>query len=126
MIKGIEHIALYSKDTKALADWYIKYLEAKIVVDTGNGVYFIAFPDNSMLELVNADKENQPTPLEAPGIRHLAITVDDFERAEAKIRKAGVEILQEPLVAPNGAKTMFFRDLDGNILHFIKRPSPLV
>lgn len=127
MIKGLEHIALYTKNAKALADWYVKYLETKIVVDTGNGVYFIAFSDGSMLEIVeNSKEENVPTPLETPGIRHLAITVEDFEAAEAKIREAKTEILQEPQVAPNGAKTMFFRDLDGNILHFIKRPKPLV
>ena len=127
MIKGIEHIALYTKNAKALTDWYVKYLGTKIVVDTGKGVFFVAFPDGSMLEIVeNSKEENIPTPLETPGIRHLAITVDDFEDAEAKIREANTEILQEPLVAPNGAKTMFFRDLDGNILHFIKRPEPLI
>ena len=126
MIKGIEHIALYSDDTKALADWYAKYLGVKIVSDNGKGVYFIAFPDGSMLELVKTDSKNQPTGLEVPGIRHLAIAVDDFEEAEAKIREADTEILQEPVTAPNGAKTMFFRDIDGNILHFIKRPKPLV
>ncbi len=127
MIKGIEHIALYTKDAKALTEWYIEYLGTKIVIDTGNGVYFIAFPDGSMLEIVENSKEKTiPMPLEAPGIRHLAITVDDFEGAEKKIREANTEILQEPIVAPNGAKTMFFRDLDGNILHFIKRPVSLV
>ena len=127
MIRGIEHIALYTKNAKALADWYVEYLETKIVVDTGKGVLFIAFPDGSMLEIVeNPDESTIPTSLETPGIRHLAITVDNFECAEGKVRKAGTEIMQEPLVAPNGAKTMFFRDLDGNILHFIKRPAPLI
>ena len=125
MIKGIEHIALYSKNTKELAKWYVEYLETKIVSDNGNGVYFIAFSDNSMLELVPATDENRPTGLNAPGIRHLAISVDDFDLAEAKIRKSCTEILQEPTVAPNGAKTMFFRDLDGNILHLISRKKPL-
>lgn len=127
MIIGIEHIAIYANDTKALADWYIKYLDVKVVSDNLKGVYFIAFSDNSMLELCpNPAEKNKIAELETPGIRHLAITVDDFDAAAAKIKESGVEILQEPTTAPNGAITMFFRDIEGNILHFIKRPSPLV
>ena len=42
MIAGIEHIAVCSKDTAALKDWYIKVFGMKQVYDNGKGTYFVA------------------------------------------------------------------------------------
>lgn len=127
MIIGIEHTAIYAKDTKALADWYVKYLDAEIVYDNGKGTYFVAFSNKSMIEICkNEAEENELTSLEKPGIRHIAITVDDFDAAVEKIKSANVEILKDASVSAKGIGTMFFRDIEGNILHFISRPAPLI
>lgn len=127
MITGIEHIAIFANDTKALADWYVKHLEAEIVYDNGKGTYFIAFANKSMIEVCKNDTDkNEPTSLEKPGLRHIAISVDNFEAAVDKIKASGAEIIQEASVSAKGIGTMFFRDIEGNILHFISRPKPLV
>ena len=127
MIIGIEHTAIYANDTKALANWYVKYLDAEIVYDNGKGTYFVAFSNKSMIEICkNEAEENELTSLEKPGIRHIAITVDDFDDAVEKIKSANVEILKDASVSAKGIGTMFFRDIEGNILHFISRPAPLI
>lgn len=127
MITGIEHVAIYANDTKKLSDWYVDLFGGSIVYDNGKGTYFVAFSDKSMIEFCKNDTEtNELTDLEKPGIRHIALSVDDFDGAVSKIKAANVEILKDATVAPNGIGTMFFRDIEGNILHIISRPNPLV
>ncbi len=124
---GIEHIAIYAKDTKALSDWYAKLFDGEVVYDNGKGTYFIAFSNKSMIEFCqNADADNVATALNVPGIRHIAFSVDDFESAVKTIKDSGAEILKDAEVSAKGIGTIFFRDPEGNILHLIARPTPLV
>ncbi len=126
MITGVEHIAIYAKDTKALTDWYVQMFDGKIVHDNGKGNYFVAFSNGSLIEISpNEAAENQPTAMDEAGIRHIALATDDLEAAAAKVRASGVEILKEAVVNAKGVGTMFFRDPDGNILHLISRVEPL-
>jgi len=127
MITGIEHFAIFAKDSKKLTEWYVENLNAKIVFQNDAGVYFIAFSDKSMIEICpNVDEENIPTKLNAPGLRHVALSVDNFEEAVERVRSLGVEIVEEPVTFPNGVGTMFFRDIEGNILHLISRKTSLI
>ena len=123
---GIEHVAVFAKDTKALSDWYKEVFDCKVVYDSGKGTYFIAFEDNSMIEFCTASTENIPSELTAPGLRHIAISVDDFDVLADRVRKTGAQIISEPVVNEKGVGTMFFRDPEGNILHLISRKTPLV
>lgn len=127
MIKGIEHVAIYSKDTKRLSEWYIKMFDGEIVYDNGKGTYFVAFSDKSMIEFcLNENTENDITELDRPGIRHIAFYVDNLNEATDRVVNENVEILKPMSVSAKGVGTMFFRDIDGNIVHFISRPSPLI
>ena len=123
---GIEHIAIFAKDTKGLSDWYKDLFDGEVVYDNGKGTYFIAFSDKSMIEFCSAVDENVPTEPSVAGIRHIAISVDDFDAAVAKIKAAGAPIVTDASVNAKGIGTMFFRDPEGNILHIIYRPEPLV
>jgi glyoxylase I family protein len=62
--------------------------------------------------------------MKTPGIRHLAIMVDDFDAAHAQLREKKVEFLGEPFTT-QGNRLVFFSDSDGNILHLIEREKPL-
>ena len=126
MITGIEHIGVYSSDTAALKDWYVRVLGFKVVYDNGKGTYFVAAPDGSMLELVTASENIGRFSDKASGLRHLALKVDNFEEAVEKLRREKVEVVTEPVVTPAGVRTFFFRDPDGNVLHLISRHQPLV
>lgn len=126
MITGIEHVAIFAKDTKTLSDWYVNMFDGKIVYDNGKGTYFVAFSDKSMIEFCVASTENTPTETSVAGVRHIALSVDDFDGAVKKVKQSGAEIITDASVNANGIGTMFFRDPEGNILHFISRPQPLV
>ena len=62
--------------------------------------------------------------LKDPGLRHLAIAVDDFDAACEQLKRQGTNFLAEPY-ENQGNRLVFFTDADGNFLHLIQRPNPL-
>lgn len=125
MVKGIEHIGIAARDTAALKDWYVRLFDFTQVYDNGKGTYFLKAQDGSMIEFIKATEETDKFTEKALGFRHLALAVDDFEGMLEILTKENVEVVTAPVVAPNGNKTFFFRDPEGNILHLIYRPQPL-
>lgn len=123
MFKGLEHTAIASPNPQRLAEWYAAVLGFRInYVYDGN--YFVRAPNGGMLEIILAEGERKPEKMKDPGIRHLAVEVDDFEAGQQHLTSHGVKFLTEP-VNNQGNRLLFFADLDGNILHLVKRPQPL-
>ncbi|MDY3031819.1 MAG: VOC family protein [Clostridia bacterium] len=129
MVQGIEHAAIVSYDTAALKDWYLKMFGGQIVYDNGKGTYFLAFPNGDMIEFVTA-QEDKPSDVErSAGIRHLALAVDSESFDElVPLLKADERVEEVHDVSENdkGLKTYWFKDIEGNFLHLIYRPEPLV
>ncbi len=125
MIKYIEHLGIYSKDTAALKDWYLRVLGFKVVSDNGKGTYFIKAPGGGMIELVNAVEDGGVLGDKVSGLRHVALWVDNFEEMVEKLKEEKVVVVSDAVVGPTGVKTFFFRDPDGNVLHLINRPETL-
>jgi glyoxylase I family protein len=123
MFRGLEHTAIASPDPKRLADWYVRTLDFRINY-TYDGNYFVRAPDGTMIEIIPSIGERAPQQMKDPGIRHMAISVDDFDAATAALRERGVQFLGQP-TGVQGNQLIFFSDGDGNILHLIKRPQPL-
>lgn len=122
---GIEHIGIFSNNTDTLKDWYIKMFDWKVVYDNGKGTYFLKADDGSMIEFVKTDIDGGKHDMKATGIRHIAISVDNFDELVKKLTDSGVKILTEAAVNAKGIGTMFFEYPDGNVLHLINRPMPL-
>ncbi len=122
---GIEHVLILSKDTTALANWYVDLFGWEIVSHSERGTYLVKANDGTMIEFGMTDVEGGKDAANAVGLRHLAISVDDFEGAVEKVRAAGVNGLKDPVVSENGLGIMFFEDPDGNILHLVNRPTAL-
>lgn len=78
-----------------------------------------------MIEFVSAAQDTGKLSDKASGIRHLALTVDDFGQMVDKLMAEKVEVVTEPVISPKGFKTFFFRDPDGNVLHLINRDVPM-
>lgn len=129
MVSGIEHIGIVSKDTAALKDWYMQVFGGKVVYDNGKGTYFIAFEDGSMIEFVSAEEDRIADAERLAGIRHiaLAVTAEAFDEI-VPVLKADDRVEEVHDVSENakGLKTYWFRDIDGNFMHLIYRPEPLV
>jgi glyoxylase I family protein len=77
-----------------------------------------------MREIIPSEGEPLKPAMKTPGIRHIAIAVDDFDTAHAHIREKGVKFLGEPYET-QGNRLVFFEDGDGNFLHLIQREKPL-
>jgi glyoxylase I family protein len=123
MFNGLEHTAIASPNPQALAEWYATHLEFRINFEYA-GNYFVRANNGSMLEIIPSEGERGSNKMKDPGIRHLAIEVDDFDAGYARLKQLGVQIVKEPFET-QGNRLVFFTDLDGNLLHLISRPQPL-
>jgi glyoxylase I family protein len=123
MFKGLEHTAIASPDPGKLAHWYVDHLDF-VINFSYDGNYFVKAANGTMLEIIPSEGTPAPQKMKDPGIRHLAILVDDFDGAHARLRQLGVKFLTEPY-NNQGNQLVFFADGDGNILHLIQRATPL-
>jgi len=126
MVKGIEHTAIASPDPERLAQWYVDVLGFHINYRSKNSrTVFVKSEDGSMIEIIEAGHATAGAfRMNDPGLRHLALTVEDFPGACAKLRERGVGFLSEPSTH-GGNSLVFFADPDGNILHLMHRETPL-
>jgi glyoxylase I family protein len=123
MFKGLEHTAIASPNPQKLAQWYVDHLEFHINF-TYDGNYFVKASNGTMLEIIPSEGDRAAQKMKDPGIRHLAISVEDFDAAHQKLREQGVQFAGEPF-AIKGNRLVFFLDLDGNLVHLIHRETPL-
>jgi glyoxylase I family protein len=123
MFLGLEHTALASPEPARLAKWYVEHLGFRINHEY-DGNYFVRAADGSMLEIIPSEGERGAQKMKDPGIRHLAVSVKDFDGALDTLRGLGVKFLSEPY-NNQGNRLVFFADGDGNILHLIQREKPL-
>jgi glyoxylase I family protein len=123
MFQGLEHTAIASPDPKRLAEWYVQKLDFRInYIYEGN--YFVRASNGTVLEIIPSIGDRAPQQMKDPGIRHLAISVDDFDAAMEELRRRGVEFLTQP-IDMQGNRLVYFGDGDGNFVHLIQRPRPL-
>ena len=123
MFTAFEHTGIASPDHKKLAQWYVEVFGFAIVYQSA-GATFVKAPNGSMIEIISAEGDRVELAMKQPGLRHVALAVDDFDADLARIRAAGVKFLSEPVDA-KGNKVVFFTDPEGNILHLIQRTTPL-
>jgi Lactoylglutathione lyase and related lyases len=123
MFRGLEHTAIATPNPRRLAEWYRDHLEFRINFEY-DGNFFVRAADGSMLEIIPSVGDRAPQQLKDPGIRHLAVNVDDFDEAYRLLKSSNVNFLGEPF-ENQGNRLVFFSDCDGNVLHLIKRPQPL-
>ncbi len=123
MFKGLEHTAIASPNPKRLAEWYAEHLEFRINFEY-DGNFFVRAQNGSMLEIIPSVGDGVANEMRTPGIRHLAIDVDNFDSGHAALKAKNVHFLGEPF-NNQGNRLVFFADGDGNILHLIEREKPL-
>jgi glyoxylase I family protein len=126
MFQGLEHTAIASPNPEKLAHWYVDHLGFHINFSY-EGNFFVRAPNGSLLEIIPAEGSRPAQNMannKNPGIRHLAIAVDDFEGAYSHLKNLRVNFLGEPF-ALGANRLVFFNDGDGNLLHLIRRETPL-
>ena len=123
MLVGIEHTAIASPDVHKLAQWYVETLGFVINYNSDKAL-FIKAPDGSMIEIITSEGGLAPKAMKDAGLRHLALTVADYDAAFAQLKAKGVTFLGDPIVNAD-VKVAFFADIEGNFLHIIQRLKPL-
>jgi len=91
---------------------------------TYGGNYFVRASNGTLIEFIPSEGERTQQKMKDPGIRHLAITVDNFDTAMQELQKRGVQFVAPPTDV-QGNRLIFFQDGDGNFVHLIHRPQPL-
>ncbi|HOF62071.1 MAG TPA: VOC family protein [Candidatus Latescibacteria bacterium] len=118
---SMEHVALAAKDTRTLANWYERVLGFKIVYESENEpkAFFLQDSKGMAIEIVPPLEDGNTVDANA---NHLAIWVDDFDRACADLSAKGV-VLEPELTNPFFGKTRiaFFNDCEGHRLQIIWR-----
>lgn len=123
LFTGLEHTAIAAHSPGELAQWYVSTLGFVINFEY-DGNYFVKAPNGAMLEIIPAQGEALPAAAKTPGLRHLAVSVSDFDAAHADLVAKGVHLAGEPIEV-KGNRLLFFTDIEGNLLHLIARENPL-
>jgi glyoxylase I family protein len=121
---SLEHIGLAAQDTTALKDWYERTLGARVVYMNAEmpPAYIIELPGGAWIEIYQGNygiKEIGDNKLQ--GWRHIAITVESVNAAQAELAKKGVQFNEPVKPAGGGGRVIFFQDLEGNLLHLVER-----
>lgn len=104
-------ICLLTEDVRKLSDFYQKVLQT--TSDSDDEIHQEIRTQGACLAILkyeNADSGN-------PNM-NMAFTVDDVDSEYLRLRELGIEILDEPIIRPWGAKNMRFCDPDGNNVIF--------
>lgn len=123
MITGIEHTAIAARDAASLAAWYRDTLGFDIVYQSPNA-FFVRAPNGVMIEIIHAKEDRGDQTTATQGIRHIALTVADFDSAYTALQSKNVSFTGAPLES-KGNRVVFFTDPEGNYLHLLYRPAPL-
>jgi lactoylglutathione lyase len=116
----INHLHLKSPEPRKTVDWYVSHVGAKILSERGapNGRMTYRLDLHGVPLNVTEFLEEQKLD-QFYGLEHVAIDTDDFASEVAKIKAAGIKILEER-VLPDGRKVCFFEGPQGVRLEFLE------
>ena len=121
----IEHIGLHARNTTALAEWYVGTVGLHIVrrleKPSRPTIYFLAAAGGGEIEILPTEETRAERALNAPGLSHIGLVVEDFEATEAHLGENGVH-LQGVRDTSNGWRIGYFEDPEGNTLEIVRRP----
>lgn len=86
--------------------------------------FILKFPHGGMIEIYAAESMSSTYNNKHQGIRHLAFGTDNIEAEYDRLKK-DVCIEKELTANAKGVKTFFLKDLEGNLVHYVERPSTL-
>ena len=116
----VNHLHLKTPDPRKTANFYVEFAGAKIVSERQGPDGRTSFRLDLHGVPLNVTDYLQDQELEQHyGLEHVAIDADDFAGEVAKIKAAGVKILEER-VLPDGRKVCFFEGPEGVRLEFLE------
>lgn len=129
-VGGILETALYVSDLKRSAEFYRRLFgfptlmesERIIALDVGGKSVLLLFPEGGTKDPVPVPNGGGVIPPHggSRGGYHFAfsITSEDMEAWQGRLESEGVEV-ESTVTWPGGAKSLYFRDPDGNLAELI-------
>jgi glyoxylase I family protein len=125
----VEHIGLAARDTVALKEWYVRVLDAREVFNDGKSppAFLLELAGGLIIEIYPGSISTDATGNnQLAGWRHLALRVESIESARDELAKQGVALEDQLKPAGGGGRVLFFKDIEGNLLHLVERSSDSV
>ena len=121
---GLRHVALKVGDIDRSLDFYTRVLKLKVEwqPDPAN-IYLTSGSDN--LALHQAGGDSVPAVPNATGLDHFGFLVgtpQEVDQWTDRLAQQGVELVQQPKTHRDGARSIYFRDPDGNLIQLIYHP----
>ncbi|HWO41661.1 MAG TPA: VOC family protein [Candidatus Eisenbacteria bacterium] len=116
----INHLHLKTPDPRKTAEFYLRHLGATVVSERTSPAGRTTLRLNLHGVELNVTDFLEDQKLEQfYGLEHIAIDTDDFAAEVARIKAAGVKILEERML-PDGRNVCFFEGPQGVRLEFIE------
>lgn len=116
-------VCLVSKNVPALASFYSQVLGVK---GEGNDEHVELKTQGTGINIFSVDgmEKMAPHSMEGAGSGNvvLMIKVKDVDKEYERLKSLGVEFVKLPETHPWGARSVWFRDPDGNIIDFVCLP----
>lgn len=117
---GIRHVALRVRDLRRSTEFYTRLLGFKVEWQPDeDNVYLTSGTDNLAL---HRDAAAPGSPVGAIGLDHFGFVVaepDEVDRWAGVLEGQGVELVQKPKTHRDGARSIYFRDPDGNLIQLL-------
>ena len=128
-ISGINHVGIRVANLEKARAFYEQLGFEFIVGPIGpEPVAIMEHPSGVNINFIlNADPENTTNllmdiPEKHPGYTHIALNVNDINSVQNYLDDLKIEITEGPITLPNGAKMLFIRDQDRNVIEFHQNP----
>jgi lactoylglutathione lyase len=126
----IEHVAVWTRDIDALADFYVRYFGgatgSRYVAQKDTGTLrtvFVSFGGGARLELMSIDNVTDGGGVyPAVGITHIAFAVGDHAAVDALAKRLsddGHDVISAPRTTGDGYYEACVRDPDGNRVEIV-------
>jgi len=119
---GVDHPAVAADDVEKLADWYCNTFGYKKYFRHDKPVWMLLAPDNSLLEVMPKDSTTRVARTTwTPGWSHVALRVENLDKAVSALDKQGVSWDGETVEAIGGGRVRSLYDPEGNMLQILER-----
>ncbi len=130
-ITGVAHIGIRVHDLERARAFYELLGFQFVVGPVGpEPVAILIHPAGVEINLIlngtspEADSILMDVPVKHAGYTHVALSIADIEGAIASLEESGVTITEGPVDFPGGARAIFVRDPDRNVIE-LNQPAPM-
>lgn len=126
----LDHVAVQVADMDQAIAFYTEVLGLPFMFkqedrEHGEVFAFLELEGGNLELLSRIDGEGRPVPFVRPELKkpwcpHVALAVDDIDRAAENLRAKGMALLDGPLIIPGKVRWLYFSDLDNNVIEYVQ------